>query len=82
MDEQESADGAARYRAGGMGYGDVKKRLAAAIIDYFAPYREVRKSLAADPVKLEEIRRAGAERARKTARIVLERARRASGLGS
>ncbi|MBI1321978.1 tryptophan--tRNA ligase [bacterium] len=82
VDEQESADWAARYRAGGMGYGDVKKRLAAAIIDYFAPYREVRKSLAADPVKLEEIRRAGAERARKTARIVLERARRACGLGS
>jgi tryptophanyl-tRNA synthetase len=82
VDEQESADWAARYRAGGMGYGEVKKRLAQAIIDYFAPYRDARQALAADPVRLEEIRRAGAEKARKTARIVLERARDACGLGS
>jgi tryptophanyl-tRNA synthetase len=80
--ENETAEWDRRYRAGGMGYGEVKKRLAEVIIGYFAPYREARAALAADPVRLEEIRRSGAERARKTARIVLERAREACGLGS
>ena len=80
-DEAETAQWDARYRSGGMGYGEVKKRLAEVINTRFAPAREKRAQWAADPVKLEEVRRNSAERARKTARIVLERARAACGLG-
>jgi len=80
-DEAETAQWDARYRSGGMGYGEVKKRLAEVINTRFAPAREKRAGWAADPVKLEEVRRNSAERARKTARIVLERARAACGLG-
>lgn len=79
--EEETQQWDTRYRAGGMGYGDVKKRLAELIIERFAPARDLRAQWAADPVKLAEVRQAGAERARKTARIVLDRARNACGLG-
>jgi len=70
-----------RYKAGGMGYGEVKKRLGELINSRFAEAREKRQTWASDPVRLEEVRRMGAERARKTARIVLDRARNACGLG-
>jgi tryptophanyl-tRNA synthetase len=70
-----------RYKAGGMGYGEVKKRLGDLINSRFAEAREKRQAWASDPVRLEEVRRMGAERARKTARIVLDRARNACGLG-
>ena len=69
-----------RYKAGGMGYGEVKKRLGELINSRFAEAREKRQAWALDPVRLEEVRRMGAERARKTARIVLDRARNACGL--
>jgi tryptophanyl-tRNA synthetase len=64
-----------------MGYGEVKKRLGELINSRFAEAREIRQTWASDPVRLEEVRRMGAERARKTARIVLDRARNACGLG-
>ena len=70
-----------RYKADGMGYGEVKKRLGELINSRFAEAREKRQAWASDPVRLEEVRRMGAERARKTARIVLDRARNACGLG-
>lgn len=79
--EAETIHWADRYRAGGMGYGEVKKRLAEIINERFAQAREIRAAWAADPVKLAEVRQAGAERAQKTARIVLDRARAACGLG-
>lgn len=75
------ADVEQRYRAGGIGYGEVKKRLATLIADHFAEPRRKRAELVADPVKIEEVRRAAAEKARRTARIVLERARNACGVG-
>ncbi len=70
-----------RYREGGIGYGEVKSRLAEAIIAAFAPARERRADWVAHPERVAEIRRAAAEKARKTARIVLDRARHACGLG-
>jgi tryptophanyl-tRNA synthetase len=71
----------ARYRAGGVGYGEVKKRLAEQITSHFAPARARRADWAAHPEKLQSVRAAGAARARKTARVVLDRARNACGLG-
>ena len=70
-----------RYRSGGIGYGEVKTRLAEHITTRFAEPRERRAELVANPSKVEEIRKAAAERARKAARVVLDRARHACGVG-
>lgn len=70
-----------RYRAGGIGYGEMKTRLADAIIGTFAQAREKRAEWVAHPTRVEEVREAAAGRARTTARIVLDRAREACGVG-
>ena len=70
-----------RYRAGGIGYGEVKIRLAEHITARFAEPRERRAELVANPSKVQEVRQAAAERAKRAARIVLGRARAACGVG-
>lgn len=70
-----------RYLEGGLGYGEVKVRLAELIIDRFAEARERRAELLAHPGRVEAVRAAGAEKARAAARLVLERARAACGVG-
>jgi tryptophanyl-tRNA synthetase len=70
----------ARYRAGGVGYGEVKGRLAELIVGHFAEAREKRAELVANPARVDEVRAAAAEKARKTARAVLDRAREACGV--
>ena len=77
----EVAEFGDRYRAGGIGYGEVKTRLAGHITARFAEARERRADLVAHPERILEVRQAAAERARKTARIVLDRARTACGVG-
>jgi tryptophanyl-tRNA synthetase len=69
-----------RYREGGIGYGEVKTRLAEAIIRRFTPARERRADWVGHPSRVAEVRAAAAERARATARIVLDRARAACGV--
>ncbi|MBQ9344403.1 MAG: tryptophan--tRNA ligase [Kiritimatiellae bacterium] len=76
----EAADLAARYRAGGLGYGTAKKELLAKFEAVFAPLREKRAALAAHPDDVEDILRDGAARARVVARQTLQAARRAVGL--
>src|SRR3954452_7990432 len=71
----EVADVERRYREGGIGYGEVKTRLAEAIVAAFAPARDRRAELVAHPDRVSEVRRDAAERARKAARVVLDRAR-------
>lgn len=71
---------AARYRAGGMGYGHAKQFLLEKINDTFGPFREQRKAWADKPQEIEAILQAGAEKARKNARAVLDAAREACGL--
>jgi len=71
---------AARYRAGGMGYGDAKKQLLATIEEHFAPFLARREELLADPGFVDDVLRAGALRARAVARDVTNRARRACGI--
>jgi tryptophanyl-tRNA synthetase len=68
------------FRAGGVGYGDFKKRLFEAILDYFAPMRARREELLRDPAAVEEALRAGAERASEIAEGTMERVRKAVGL--
>jgi len=69
-----------RLRAGGLGYGDLKKALFAHYWDYFAPYRAKRAELAANPDYVEQVLRDGAARARAVAEQTLARARKNCGL--
>ncbi len=70
----------ADFRAGGIGYGDFKKRLFGAIWEYFAPMRARRAELSADPGYVERVLAEGAQRASVTAEQVMTRVRRAVGL--
>jgi tryptophanyl-tRNA synthetase len=69
-----------RYRAGGMGYGEMKTRLAEHIIAAFATPRELRADWIAHPARVAEVRAAAGARARRAARSVLDRARAACGV--
>jgi tryptophanyl-tRNA synthetase len=69
-----------RYREGGIGYGEVKTRLADVIIARFAPARERRADWLAHPERIAGVRETGAARAKATAHVVLDRARAACGL--
>ncbi|HEY7326049.1 MAG TPA: tryptophan--tRNA ligase [Gemmataceae bacterium] len=78
--EEEKAALAARYRAGGLGYGEVKKMLLEKINAYFGPFRERRKQLAAKPDEVEAILQRGAQRARAEARKTMGLVRQAVGM--
>jgi tryptophanyl-tRNA synthetase len=69
-----------RLRAGGLGYGDLKKALFEHYWNYFAAARSRRSELAANLDYVHAVLSEGAQRARLLARSVLTRARRASGL--
>jgi tryptophanyl-tRNA synthetase len=78
--EDQVAEVDRRYREGGIGYGEVKTRLAEQIIAHFAEARERRAEWLAHPERIAAVRRDAAERARATARVVLDRARQACGV--
>lgn len=80
--EEEQASLAAKYRAGGMGYGEAKKELLTKIDSYFQSARERRKQLAADPAAVEAILVAGAKRARNEAQKTMEKVRKAVGMSA
>jgi tryptophanyl-tRNA synthetase len=75
-----SGDFENRLRAGGLGYGDLKKALFEHYWTYFAPMREKRAQLAGNLDYVHEVLRDGAGRARAVASKVVERAKQASGL--
>jgi tryptophanyl-tRNA synthetase len=77
---QEVEEMAARYRAGGFGYGNAKKALLAKIDAYFAPARERRKQLERDPGLVEEALTTGARRAREVARVTMRLVRERVGM--
>ena len=77
----ETAEVERRYREGGIGYGEVKTRLAEHVTAKFAEARERRADWVAHPEKVAAVRADAAERARIAARSVLDRARRACGVG-
>jgi tryptophanyl-tRNA synthetase len=70
----------ARLRAGGLGYGDLKKALFEHVWTFFAPARARRAELLADTGYVEQVLKDGAERARSVASVVVKRARKAAGL--
>lgn len=71
---------AARFRAGGMGYGTAKQELFEQFDAYFGPLREKRAELAQNPDYVEGVLQKGAEKARAIARETLQAARKAVGL--
>jgi len=79
-DQAQQEELAGRYRAGGMGYGDAKQLLFAAVTEYFAEAHQRREKLVADKDTLEDILKAGAAKAREKGKEVLDRARSACGL--
>jgi tryptophanyl-tRNA synthetase len=76
-----AGDYEARLRAGGLGYGDLKKALFEHYWTFFAPYRARRAELAGNLDHVHAVLKEGAARAQVTASMVLARARKASGLG-
>jgi tryptophanyl-tRNA synthetase len=69
-----------RLRAGGLGYGDLKKALFEHYWNYFAEARAKRAELAANLEYVRQVLQDGAARAKSVARAVLDRAKRAAGL--
>ncbi|MFA5553862.1 MAG: tryptophan--tRNA ligase [Phycisphaerae bacterium] len=69
-----------RYRSGGMGYGEAKKRLAELIIEYFQPYRAKRAELEGNIDYVHQMLKKGADRARAVAVNTMEQVRKAVGL--
>ncbi len=68
------------FEQGGVGYGEFKKRLFAAVWEFFAEARARRIALAADPAAVDAVLCEGAERARAVADAVMARVRGAVGL--
>ena len=75
-----SADLESRLRAGGLGYGDLKKALFEHYWAFFGPARARRAELLANLDYVEQVLREGAEKAGAVADVVLKRARKAAGL--
>jgi tryptophanyl-tRNA synthetase len=69
-----------RLRAGGLGYGDLKKALFENYWNYFADARKKRAELAANPDYVNKVLTDGAAKARSLAQKVLKRAKKNSGL--
>jgi tryptophanyl-tRNA synthetase len=69
-----------RLRAGGLGYGDLKKALFDQYWNYFAPMRQKRSELTANLDHVQQTLEDGARRAREVAGKVVARAKLASGL--
>ena len=68
------------FRAGGVGYGDFKKRLFGAVWEYFASARARRANLDHDVAYVDSVLCDGADRARAVAEKTMERVRCAVGL--
>jgi tryptophanyl-tRNA synthetase len=77
---QEVQEWERRYRAGGLGYGEVKKRLIELYEELFGVRREMRAKWAARPDDVEDILRTGAAQARAVAQEVMADVRDACGI--
>lgn len=70
----------AKLAAGGYGYGEAKKELFAALMDYFAPFRNKREELVKHLDYVHEVLRKGAARANAVADDTMTKVRKAVGL--
>ncbi|MEN6305240.1 MAG: tryptophan--tRNA ligase [Armatimonadia bacterium] len=76
---EQKAEMEQSFRAGGVGYGEYKKQLLAAFMEYFGQQRARRTELESDPGYVEDVLAEGAKRARVVARETLDRVRTAVG---
>ncbi len=77
--EKEKADLAAKYKAGGFGFGDAKKLLLAKIIDYFAENRKKRIELSSNLDYINKVLEEGANKARQEAEKTMDKVKSAIG---
>jgi tryptophanyl-tRNA synthetase len=77
---EEQAALAARYRAGGMGWGDAKNELFLVANRELSPMRERFNAFMADPAGLDKILEQGAQKARPIASATVKRFRKAAGI--
>jgi tryptophanyl-tRNA synthetase len=78
--KEELADWEKKYRQGGVGYGQAKKRLAELLIEYFKPYRKKRAELEQNADYVRKVLQEGAQKAKAAAQKTLDRARKAVGI--
>ena len=78
--DEERDDMERRYREGGVGYGEVKKRLLSMILEHFKEARERREEIEQHPELVEAVLKKGAGRARDSAAGVITAVRKAVGL--
>jgi len=79
--DEEAAEMESGFRRGGMGYGDAKKRLLAALEHKFGgSVREARKELEAHPDRVEAVLETAARKARRTALGTMEKVYEAVGI--
>jgi tryptophanyl-tRNA synthetase len=78
--DAEKVEMADMYRGGKIGFGGAKKALRGKVEEYFAPFREKRKRLAADLATVEDVLRDGAQKARAEAEITMDLVRTSTGL--
>lgn len=78
--KDELAEWEEKYRRGGTGYGDVKKRLAELINEHFKPYRKEREKLQENHEYVEKVLKKGAQKAREVAVDTLKKVKNAVGL--
>ena len=76
-----AADYENRLQEGGLGYGDLKKGLFENYWEYFAEARARRAELEANLDHVHQVLKEGAAKARELAQTVVNRAKKASGLG-
>jgi tryptophanyl-tRNA synthetase len=77
---EQAREMAAKFKAGGYGYGHAKKELLGLLLTYFRSYREEREKIAADQAYIAQVRKTGAERARAVARELLDKVRTSVGM--
>jgi tryptophanyl-tRNA synthetase len=76
----EADEIAAKYRAGGYGYGQAKKRLAELINEHFAAARQRYAEIQKSPDTVRDVLRDGGRRARTVAQATLQRVREVCGI--
>ena len=77
---EETATMRAAFEQGGTGYGDFKKQLFGKLWEFFAPMRQRREEILAQPDYIDEVLAKGAQRANAIADQVMTRVRNAVGL--
>jgi len=78
--EEEQRQWRQRYLEGGMGYGEVKKRLVELTNELLSPFRQRYEELSHDRDYVEDVLREGGKKARQIAAELMERVRSAAGI--